>query len=393
LPGSSLAASAERAPRLVEGVERRSMAGGTVVARPDGARHLLIPDGELALLDRLDGTTGRPALLEQFGPSVADLLDDLEANGFLQGAPGDEDPRVVVSLAGVEFAGFDRFITQLSGFGGRALVSRAGAAVGAVVGMAGAVLLYATGGWVDHGPSASGAVVAVWCLVLTHIPVALLHESAHALVIDRYGRRVGRAGFGFYWGGISFFVDATDALMLGRRQRMAQALAGPTADLFVAGALAAAAFLLGPTGAGPLVRVLAVVAYLDLAINLMPLLQLDGYWFLADALDEPDLRRLSFQALRHPRTVTGRRSRFLALYAAASLAFGAALLVTGLVLWFTELGPLAHDAFAASWVGAVGAALFVAPLVLGGTAQLVHLAVRGFRRIARPTTAEGGDHP
>jgi hypothetical protein len=365
------------------------MAGGTVLARPDGRRHLLIPDAELPVLELLDGATGRDALVARFGPGAAELLDDLAMSGFLVGLPGEEDPRLTMSAAGIEFAGFDRVIGRIGRAGGHGLVSWPGAAVAAFIGVAGLALLGASRGWTSHGLADTGAVAAVWCLVLSHIPAALIHESAHALVIDRHGRRVGRAGFGFYWGGLSFFVDATDALMLERRYRMAQALAGPGADLTVAGACAAAAFWVGPGELGSLLRVLAVVAYLELAINLVPLLQLDGYWFLADGLDEPDLRRRSLQELRHPFTATGRRHRLLALYAAGSLAFGAGLVAIGLAVWLNELGPLVRDAFEASWLGALGAGLFVAPLVLGGTAQLVHLAARGFRRIGRPDYRKG----
>ena len=362
LPSLSLSSAlADRAPRLIDGIERRSMAGGTVLARPDGRRHLMIPDAELAVLELLDGATSREELVAQFGPVAAQLLDDLALSGFLVGVPGEGDPRLTVSVAGIEFAGFDRVIGRMGRAGGYALVSWPGAVVATVIGVVGLALLSATRGWAEHGLADAGAVVAVWCLVLTHIPGAVLHESAHALVIDRYGRRVGRAGFGFYWGGLSFFVDATDALMLERRYRMAQALAGPAADLIVAGAFATAALWVGPGELGSLLRVLAVVAYLELAINLVPLLQLDGYWFLADGLDEPDLRGCSLRALRHPFTATDRQNRFLALYAVGSLAFGAALIAIGVTVWVNELGPLARDAFEASWLGAIGAGLFVAP--------------------------------
>jgi hypothetical protein len=46
---------ADRAPQLIDGTQRRPMAGSTVLARPDGRRHLLIPDAELPVLERLDG--------------------------------------------------------------------------------------------------------------------------------------------------------------------------------------------------------------------------------------------------------------------------------------------------------------------------------------------------
>jgi Zn-dependent protease len=39
------------------------------------------------------------------------------------------------------------------------------------------------------------------------------------------------------------------------------------------------------------VREFAVLGYLNVLINAVPLLELDGYWFLADALGRPTLQR------------------------------------------------------------------------------------------------------
>jgi hypothetical protein len=101
---STPSAAADRAPRLIEGIQRRPMARGTVLARPDGGRHLLIPDAELAVHELLDGATGRDDLVARFGPAAGELLDDLALSGFLVGTPAEEDPRLTLSVAGVEFA-------------------------------------------------------------------------------------------------------------------------------------------------------------------------------------------------------------------------------------------------------------------------------------------------
>jgi hypothetical protein len=44
--------------------------------------------------------------------------------------------------------------------------------------------------------------------------------------------------FGFYWGGVSFYVDSTEAMTLPRRQRVTQALVGLGVDAVVVSLLA-----------------------------------------------------------------------------------------------------------------------------------------------------------
>src|SRR5919201_70726 len=44
---------------------------------------------------------------------------------------------------------------------------------------------------------------------------------------------------------------------------------------------------------------LLVLNYVSILMNLIPLLELDGYWLLAEAIDVPDLRPRSLRFLRH----------------------------------------------------------------------------------------------
>src|SRR5690606_21112501 len=114
----------------------------------------------------------------------------------------------------------------------------------------------------------------------------------------------------------------------------------PLADLAVAGALGVAAWVAAPGTTGEALRVLALVAFVDVAVNLVPLLTLDGYWLLADALDEPDLRRRSLRALWRWRRPATARDRLLAALAVASLLFGAVVLAAELAVWTGRLVPL-----------------------------------------------------
>jgi putative peptide zinc metalloprotease protein len=210
-------------------------------------------------------------------------------------------------------------------------------------------------------------------------------------VIEKYGRRVGRCGFGFYWGGLSFFVDSTDALLLPRQQRIVQAIAGPLADLLLAGALAVSAQLIGPGQASGILATLAVTVYLSVMVNLVPLLELDGYWCLADLLDRPTLRRDSMHALRHPRQATEPSHRLLATYGLASITFGGALVAVGVYVWGWVLWPIALDAWSTSVLGKTGAVALLAPVVVGVLAPIVQYArAAATRGVGSPRTTERG---
>jgi putative peptide zinc metalloprotease protein len=205
------------------------------------------------------------------------------------------------------------------------------------------------------------------------------HELAHALVIHHAGRRVGRAGFGFYWGSLSFFVDATDALFLPRRWRAAQAAAGPLADATIAGLLGLAVILIGPGDPAAFLGAMMVLLWFDIAVNLVPFLKLDGYWVLADLTDAPDLDERSRRALG--RVVRGKHDRnamVLGGYAALSLTFGLALLCGTIIVWLREFAPLVGEAWGESFLGKVAVAVFCGPLLAGTVAVAVS------RLMARP---------
>ena len=105
----------------------------------------------------------------------------------------------------------------------------------------------------------------------------------------RNQRHVGLVGVGFYWGALTFYVDASQALFLPRRTRMLQSSAGILTDLVVCGSASIVAMAGGDATWAVVLREFAVLGYLNIIINAVPLLELDGYWFLADALDRPTL--------------------------------------------------------------------------------------------------------
>ncbi len=237
-----------------------------------------------------------------------------------------------------------------------------------------------------------GIATLVTLIVFGWITTAV-HETAHALVIHHGGRRVGRAGLGFYWGSLGFYVDATDALFLPRRRRAAQAAAGPGADAVLAALLGLTAWGTAPSELSATLALVAVLAWLEVALNLVPFLKLDGYWVLADLLDQPDLAERSWQALlrigHRPRQ---RRQGYLAAYAAASLAFGTVLLTGAAAAWLSSFGPLVTDAWGGGPVDRLVALAFVVPLAVGVVVAAAQVAVGFGQRGAAPGRGGGDDH-
>ena len=163
-----------------------------------------------------------------------------------------------------------------------------------------------------------------------------IHELAHALVVVRHGRRVRSAGFRLHLGTPAFYVDSVEALLLTRRERIVQALAGPWAEWLVTATLA-----IGLVAFGDRLGVVGVVVHrfvllncLTVTTNLLPFVGLDGHWVLADAIREPDLGPRSRAALcdvaRQPR----HHQVGLAAYAVGNAVVAVVLVVTAVFFWY-----------------------------------------------------------
>jgi cAMP-dependent protein kinase regulator len=197
------------------------------------------------------------------------------------------------------------------------------------------------------------------------------------------------------------YVDATDMAMASRGQRIVVSLSGPIGGATV-GAICAfiAAFEGGVVGSIAFQG--ASLFIFQLALNLVPILELDGYHVLVDLLDAPFLRQRSMAFAR-----TGvvrklrRRERWsrseigLGLFGAIAIATSVLVLVFSLTLWQTRVATAAKELFANGPIGVLGLALlvlvFVGPLLVALVARLVG-AVRSFARLrsARASQARLG---
>jgi putative peptide zinc metalloprotease protein len=246
----------------------------------------------------------------------------------------------------------------------RPLFTRGGQVLLLVVAIAGATafLVETLGGSVTSPPA--GLVIGSFVALAIQ---GLSHELAHAVTTKHFGREVHRAGVGWYLFMPVAFVDTSDIWLAPPRQRATASLAGPYTNAVLAG-LAAMLLLVVDEPFWRLFLVqLATTGYLLAVVNLNPLIELDGYYALIDAVDIPNLRdnALAFIGAllwRRPRTTRDPvRARMFGAYGVLSLAYTAfvALTVLGAYQHFIQvaLAPVLPDVFSASLGWALAALL------------------------------------
>ncbi len=359
-------------PQLIGDIESRDFGTYGIIASSSGGSMLNLKADEFSLLSKIDGRHTVDELATLLGKPVDDLIEDLNDEGYLVSSPPRKKHReIVVTLSGVEFDGFDRFIEFLNRklgdliFTSRSFIS---AVAVAIVGFT----LFAVQlglGWHLTVP-VTQPVLAFLVLRVLSFSQAGLHETAHAMVIDRHGRHVGRVGIGFYWGALSFYCDASQAMFFDRKTRIQESGAGLFTDVVFAGVVSTFAIF----GAGSMwavvLRELAVITYLGVILNMIPLLELDGYWMVADLLNRPSLHHDSLLALQ---AMFKRKSRDtkLALYALVSTIFGLGAFVAGIVAFWHLFGGLFHTL----WSGGSGYKILAVLLILPYSAIVVELVL------------------
>jgi putative peptide zinc metalloprotease protein len=188
-------------------------------------------------------------------------------------------------------------------------------------------------------------IVAAVCL-----GALAIHESAHALAVKSYGRRVTRGGFMLMMGMPFAFVDTSDMWFGSRYSRIVVTLSGPLSTATIAGSAAlVAAYVPNPVVAGIAFQI-AFALYLNTVYNLNPLMPLDGYQALSDALRMPRLREEAsayftkgiWADLRGGRR-PGLRQWGMAAYGMAAVLGMIAFMTMAVFSWRTRLsGLVAH---------------------------------------------------
>src|SRR5258706_1939612 len=297
----------------------------------------------------------------------------------------------------------DRVVDVIYRFGGRLAFTRVGGALVVLLALAGIVVWIRELGTGRHGLATVQGSYTLGLLALTVLQVLSItvHEAGHALAIRHYGRRVRRLGLMIYYLFPAAYVDATDMAMASRGHRIVVSLSGPIGGATVGAICAFIAAFEGGIG-GSIAFQGASLFIFQLALNLVPILELDGYHVLVDLLDAPFLRQRS---VAFARTAVVRKLRRrerwspsevgLGLFGAIAIITSVLVLVFSLTLWQTRVATAAKELFANGPIGVLGLALlvlvFVGPLLVALAARLVG-AVRSFARLrsARASKARLG---
>ena len=399
-------------------LRRRDGSPYTMLKNPHGdhgaGRYLRLDPADLQLYVLMDGRRTIQEIvvahLEQAGVFAIDrlarLTASLRANGFFGEEPpllyeklfarrAMRDPiaraslflRRLVTWDIARWSNADGVVDRVYRLGGWLAFTRIGAALLVGFGLYGLWLWFQevrdpTLQLVTINGSYVAGILALTVLQVLSISV---HEAGHALAIRHYKRHVRRFGVAMYYLFPCFYVDSTDMTLGSRAQRIVVSLAGPFAGLTTAAACAVAAAALPGTLAGEIFFKAASLFVFQFVFNLLPILELDGYHVLVDAVDAPFLRQRALwfvrsAALRKVR----RRAKWtaeeigLALFGATAIVTSLLTLVMAVLLWRSRIVVAARELFE---VGAVGVAIFallvlvfVGPLAVAVIARLIGIA-------------------
>lgn len=182
----------------------------------------------------------------------------------------------------------------------RPLISLAFVRVTALVGMLAMFLILQRWDSFTHSLSWFFTAQGMIVFFLTLLVIKIIHEFGHAIMAKHYGLSVPTMGVAFMVMWPVLYTDATNAWRLPHRKGKALiSAAGVITELMLA-CYAMLAWIFLPDGlARSIAFTVATTTWiLSLAVNLNPLMRFDGYFFLSDALNVPNLQERSFRMAR-----------------------------------------------------------------------------------------------
>lgn len=145
------------------------------------------------------------------------------------------------------------------------------------------------------------SIGSIIIIIFSLAVIILLHEFAHALTCAYHGGQVREMGFLLLYFQVCFYTNLSDSWMFrNKSQRLAVIWAGLFFQmvLFAVAVFGWRVTVIG-TGINHFFWLTVNVSLLMLLFNLNPLIKLDGYYFLSEWVDIPNLRLKSFAYMRH----------------------------------------------------------------------------------------------
>ncbi len=298
-------------------LSRQGPAGttGLVVKDPSTGRYFRFGEIEAFLLQSLDGTVPLETLCsrveEKFGAPLSraaleSFVGRLRSLGLIEepwkvstGPPRGGRLRGSLLYLRFKLVDPDRFLGWMADRLG--FLFTAPFVVLSAVGIAAAVAVS-----IANQPEIAHAVRGLYNLRslllawVTVYAVIVIHELAHGLTCKRFGGSVREIGFFLIFFQPAFYCNVSDAWLFPKKSpRLWVTFAGAYVEMFL-WALATLAWRV--TEPGTVTSQMAVVVMATSAIktliNLNPLIKLDGYYLLSDALEIPNLRWKAMAYLR-----------------------------------------------------------------------------------------------
>jgi putative peptide zinc metalloprotease protein len=334
-----------------------------VLRNTRSGRYLELDERDVFIWERLDGYNTVRDLLFFYAQSYGELalpriertlrtFADLDLVTGVFGHESRKQRRLLKALLQPELSikGLDPFFARIYRSFGWWFFSRPG-----VIGLWALIGAGLFGMWVASrhqklfhigGAGASGALA----IGAGYLAALIIHESAHALAVKSYGRKVTRGGFMLMLGMPLAFVDTSDMWFGSRWSRIVVTIAGPLSTAGIAGACALFAAYATPGTLSAMAYQLAFGLYLNTAYNLNPLMPLDGYQAMADALRMPRLREQAtayftkgvWADLRKGHR-PGWRQIGMAAYGFSAVVGLAVFVVLAFLMWRDRLGGLVRD--------------------------------------------------
>jgi len=204
------------------------------------------------------------------------------------------------------------------------------------------------GGHDIFAPLGKSVLLGIVALVVAYYLATFIHESAHALACKHFGRKVDQGGFMLFYLMPAFYVDTSDIWLEPWWRRIAVSFAGPYSGFTVAGACSILVWLFPHSGVvGTLLFKFAVASYFTDALNLMPLLPLDGYYILMDWLEIPQLRQQALDFIKGPmwrllldRERFNRREVLFAVFGVLAATYSSLSIFLAILYWRRRLSPV-----------------------------------------------------